>query len=237
MNFLSIFKKKSPQEEKIVRFVYENFHIKPKNFIHYKNATTHSSVHEKNNLYVGFERYEFLGDGVLDLIIREILFKKFAYENEGKLTQLKSKMVSRKTLSEWAKSINIKSILKANYLGMNREEFIFGNALEALIGAIYLDYGYKKTSLAMEYFLENKLRYTYDMEDTNYKGLLIEWAQKNKTQWNYTTHYSPNEKAFISTLTINNIAKGTGKGNSKRDAEQEAAKSALQNLNNNNPDN
>lgn len=211
----------SSKQKTIAFFLKKNFNIYPKKIEIYEKALIHGS-HDRY-LDSTFERLEFLGDGVLDLIIRDHLYSIYPDLHEGELTKLKSGLVNRKMLSTWANTIKIEEILEADYGSMSRKEYVYGNAFEALIGAIFKDIGYQKTEKAVHFLLKNILKTDYQLEDKNYKGLLIEWAQKNRQIWSFDTQFNPKENLFYATVIIDHKGIGTGKGHSKKEAEQEAS--------------
>ncbi len=218
-------------------FIYNLFKFYPNQLYLYELAFTHksASVHYTKDFSINNERLEFLGDSVLNTIISEYLYEEFPNEQEGFLTNLRSKMVSRYTLNEIASHMQIDKRIKHHYDKRNSTTNIYGNALEALIGAIFLDKGYEITKkviiqnivipyIDIQFLIEN---------DTNYKGQLIDWAQKH----HYTIEFInseillPNKQhGFCCDVYINNEKKGSGKGLSKKNAEQEAAKQALQKI-------
>jgi ribonuclease-3 len=146
----------------------------------YKTALSHRSVREgadENN-----ERLEFLGDAVLSSIIAHYLFKKYPYKGEGFLTEMRSKMVNRQKLNEIALKMGLKKITFYNkFDNALKISQIFGNTLEALIGAVYLDKGYKKTNQWVEEYIIFPHLFTDDLEtvEINIKNKLYGWANKN----------------------------------------------------------
>lgn len=164
--------------------------FKPRNLDLYKKAFRHLSASERiqfTSQKNSNERLEFLGDAILDMVIAEIIFKKFPFKGEGFLTEVRSKIVSRKQLSFMAIQIGIPSFIEVeDVLAKNKHVMssLAGNALEALVGAIYLDRGYKRT----QSFIFNKLLKPYiDLDEIqnqhiNYKSLINQWAQKNKKE-------------------------------------------------------
>ncbi len=153
----------------------------------YQQALTHSSYKNKGKIkstFIHNERLEFLGDAILDSIVAEILFKKFPFKDEGFLTEMRSKVVSRTNLAILARKMGIIKYIQYDQYHKNNKNFlnqISGNALEALFGAIYLDKGYKFTFK----FFENRIfRLHIDIdhlesEEISYKGKLFKWCQKN----------------------------------------------------------
>ncbi len=215
------------------RFIIKNFRVYPNNLKHYSAALIHSSVQRKDYIN-NFERLEYLGDSVIELAVREYLLNKYPTGDEGYLTKMKSALVNRKTLNSIASNININEVLEADYQSMNAFQFIYGNALEAFFGALFLDLGYPKTKKALYYLFENQLNLsTLIIEDQNYKGQIIEWAQKKKFTWRYETVANLDtlvDAEFISILFINDEKIAEGFGNSKKNAEQNASEIALEKI-------
>lgn len=178
------------------------------------------------------DRLEYLGDAILDTIVAEFLFRKFPDKDEGFLTQMRSKIVNRENLNNLAIKLGIGNLIMSRMTNENHKS-IFGNALEALIGAIYIDKGYNKTrALVLERFLYNNLNLT-KLEETevDFKSRIIEWGQKNKKQINFSSFEQTNDENgsvhFVSHLLVMDKIIGRGIGNSKKEAEQNAAQQAL----------
>jgi ribonuclease III len=159
----------------------------PSNIALYELALVHRSnnnAEDSNN-----ERLEFLGDAILGAIVGEYLYKKYPKQPEGFLTEMRSKIVNRATLNSIAIKIGLKQIVKFNRNDMHlRSSQIFGNALEALIGAIYVDKGFAKTK---QFIQQNIIKIYIDLdalelEDANLKNKLIGWANKQKKQIEFT---------------------------------------------------
>lgn len=200
--------------------------FKPKTIALYEKALRHKSASINNNgIKENNERLEFLGDAILDSIAATYFFKKFPLKEEGFLTTMKSRLVSRKNLNQIALKIGIKELLEANI--RQDSKTILGDALEAIIGAIYLDRGFEKT----QEFVVKKLIGTYmDIEhlintEVNFKSKVIEWAQKNKTEIEFVTHEKivNNQSVFEAFLYLKGEEKTEGMGKSKKVAEQAAA--------------
>jgi len=200
-------------------------------FIH-KSASTTS----KNGQIINNERLEYLGDAILDAIIADYLYTKFPQSDEGFLTQLRSKIVKRKQLNKLAFKIGISSLLVSNTNSDQSKHNLMGNAFEALIGAIYLDKGYRRTR---RFVIHKILCKHLDLDkiarrESDFKSRLIEWAQKNKQDIQFvsseeTEAYTQNS-AFVSRVILADQELGSGKGSSKKDAEQKAAKQALESI-------
>ena len=210
-------------------FIRQNFGFKPKKIELYRQAFVHKSVAKKNTqgLKLSNERLEFLGDSVISTIVSEYLFEKFPDKNEGYLTQMRSKIVSRKSLNSLGEKIGLEPFVK--YLKGNFPyKSLLGNVFEALFGAIYLDKGYKK---AKEVFIECILEHYIDLENLeanniDYKSQLLIYCQKNKLSLEFKTIKEESAKGsihFTMGAFINGELRGQSTDLSKRSAEQAAA--------------
>ena len=215
--------------------------FKPGNLKLYEIAFIHrsASFFLPNGKKVNNERLEYLGDAVLDAILSDYLFEKFPDANEGFLTKIRSRIVNRDILNQLAVSMGINEILISNISSVHPTRNLYGDALEALIGSIFLDKGFKK---AKKLFIKNVLNKYLDINhiiktDTDYKSLVFEWVQKNKSNliFTYNEEYDFNLKKsiFSTTLLIDKKEFGEGYGSSKKEAEQEAARQALNRLKDN----
>lgn len=234
MLIASIFKRRinSDEDRAIYRFIRSRFGIKLKRIKFYREALTHKSYNSISENTRFYERLEFLGDSILDAVIAEYIFKKFPEEDEGFLTQLKSKLVSRNNLSKLAQELDILPLIRYKKSNSINTDTLAGDSFEAIIGAMYLDVGYKKTRLAIK---NHTLKYYINMErimteEIDFKSKLLIWSQRNKHHvsfgiinevnhgncWTYTAEVIINEKEW-----------GRGNGPSKKAAEQEAAKESL----------
>lgn len=207
----------------------------PGNFYLYKLAFIHSSapLTLKDGSLVNNERLEFLGDAILEAIVSDVIYKQFPFKNEGFLSKVRARIVQRETLNSIAVNLGIPQLLKSQINKDNNTLNPFGNALEALLGAIYLDKGYKKTKkyVLKKILSDSSLTEEIITNGTDYKSQILEWGQKNKKEIIFSDKEMPtnqqNVPLFISTLTIENRKAGSGKGMSKKEAEQNAAEQAL----------
>ena len=202
----------------------------PRNIDIYQQALLHksSSVKEKGHL-LNNERLEFLGYAILDAIVADIVYKKFEGKREGFLTNTRSKIVQRETLNRVAVEIGLDKLIKYTTRQSSHNSYMCGNAFEALIGAIYLDRGYR----ACKKFMEERIIGKYlnlekiSRKEVNFKSKLIEWSQKNKFEVEFqiagqTVDESQNP-IFETVVMVENVAGGRGKGYSKKESQQEAA--------------
>lgn len=206
----------------------------PRNIALYKIALSHRSVREgadENN-----ERLEFLGDAVLSSIIAHHLFKKYPYKGEGFLTEMRSKMVNRQKLNEIALKMGLKKITFYNkFDNALKSSQIFGNTLEAVIGAVYLDLGYKKTSRWVEEYIILPHLFIEDLEsvEINIKNKLYGWANKNGKSLEFLTLNEKIEngrRLFTIAAVVDGEQISTGKGYNKKDASQIAAQLAVEKM-------
>ncbi len=205
--------------------------LTPDNIDLYKLALIHrsASVSLPDGNTANNERLEFLGDAVLEAIVSDYLFIEYPEQTEGFLTQMRSRIVSRATMDDIASRIGIDRHIVARFSGTYSHKHLSGNALEALIGAIYLDKGY---DFANRFVINNLLRRYVDLSDitnteTDFKSRLIEWCQKSKRSIHFNTtadaESTVQQPKFLSKIIIDGIELGHGCGSSKKEAEQKAA--------------
>jgi ribonuclease-3 len=203
----------------------------PKNISLYLLAFSHRSQAKEstNGIRHTNERLEYLGDAVLGTIVAEMLFKKFPFKEEGFLTEMRSKIVSRDNLKQLAFKLGIDQFIKKNgtpdgYRSMH------GDALEALIGAVFIDRGYVK---ARQFILERLISHHIDIDslaatDINFKSRLLNWGQRSKNTVIFETYESENtnDKLIRVRLLVNDKEIATGMDYVKKKAEQIAAQKA-----------
>ncbi len=204
---------------------------------YYQLAMLHrsASVPTDDGIMLSNERLEFLGDAVLNSVVTDILYRRFENQREGFLTNTRSKIVKRESLNRLALEIGLDKLMMAGKnVKTTGNTNMLGNALEALLGAIYLDYGYKKC----KYFVENRLLKNFididqvALNEVNFKSKLIEWCQK----YHYTIEFellgeelsSANNHLFHTQISINNQIVCNAKGRSKKESHQNAALKALE---------
>lgn len=227
-------KSKTVQNKDYSKLLKQILGFKPKNMELYFLAFTHKSFdpEETDGYFSNNERLEYLGDAILDAAVSDLLYKRFPTADEGFLTKMRTKIVNGQTLTEIAKKIGLDKMLFVKSK-KNLSERIFEDAFEALIGAIYIDRGFKyvKLFVSQKIFVEhinlNQLKYV----DTNYKSKIIEWSQKHKIDIEFCTSedYDDNRN-FDCFLKIHGNIIGEGSGISKKIAEQFASKDALEKI-------
>ncbi|HLO56662.1 MAG TPA: ribonuclease III [Saprospiraceae bacterium] len=200
----------------------------------FKTAFYHKSMTNETPGKATNERLEYLGDAILSTIVAEYLFKKYPNKDEGFLTKMRSKIVKRQTLNEIADNMGLDVILSDYSLGKMSSSML-GNALEALVGAIYIEFGYDKTK---DYIIKNILMRYLNMteletKDDNHKSQLLEWCQKNGKEINFTTLAKfklDKRDCFKVAVVIDGVEMATSEDFNKKSAEQAAASKVMQKL-------
>jgi len=225
--------KRTEDELKIIRFILQQFGYKPVNVSYFTRALTHKSFLPEEKHDFANERLEFLGDAILDAVVAEFLYTKYPEDDEGYLTKLKSRIVNRKSLAAIGEKMNIRSMLIYNQARSVNLATLEGNAFEAIIGAIYLDGGFERTKLVLiKHVFRNYLNFNQLLsEELDFKSKLFIWCQKKKLPLDFQlvqeTHLNGQWNYEMAVL-VNRTEYGRGKGFSKKDAEQAAARETLQ---------
>jgi len=207
---------------------------KPKNLVFFKKAFTHRSMNLKDDYgnAINYERLEFLGDAMLSAVIAFHLFQEVPGGDEGYLTKMRSKVVSREHLNELGRELNLINLVESKIPTGHFGDNIHGNLFEALIGAIFLDKGYKQC----EKFIYKQVIIPHvDIEQLegkviSYKSLLIEWCQKEKKVFNYNVYDDTGNddlRHFSVKLSIDNKIIAKARATSKKKAEEKASKRAF----------
>jgi ribonuclease-3 len=213
----------------------------PRSIELYELALLHKSTsyRSEQGRLVNNERLEFLGDAVLDAIVGDIVYRHFSNMREGFLTNTRSKIVQRETLNRLAVDIGIDKLIKYSSRSSSHNSYMYGNAFEAFIGAIYLDQGY---DVCMRFLEEKVIRPYIDLggvsrKEVNFKSRLIEWSQKNKIEVSFELieqscdkNYNP---VFQTEVNIEGVPAGVGTGYSKKESQQNAAEIALSKIDDN----
>lgn len=209
----------------------------PRNISIYRLALIHRSAGERlaDGTLISNERLEFLGDAVLSAVVAKYIFQRYPYENEGFLTETRSKVVSRKNLNGLARKLGLPEMVTKNSENDRTGSSLGGDALEALIGAIFMDRGYP----AAEKFILNRMIDNYvDLdtllkEDANFKSRFIEWCQKEKKDYEFFVSEGTTDghrPSFTIELKVEGKVIGVGTDRTKKRAEQSAAKIACEKL-------
>jgi len=210
----------------------------PGNIKLYEIAFIHksASIPDSRGNLINNERLEYLGDAILGAVVAEFVYNRFPQRGEGFLTQMRSKLVNRAFLGQLINEIGLNQFIQSRTIGNTVATNIHGDALEALIGAIYLDKGYNKARYVIIKRFLNKYVDINKIEevDNNFKSQLIEWGQKNKQEINFQTEEEESKNSkysiFVTTVEIENDLKGKGYGSSKKESQQKAAREALKNI-------
>lgn len=215
--------------------VLNTFHIVAKNKRYYEEAFTHSSYVHENPSAKDYEQMEFIGDGVLDLVVADLIYKNFPQLNQGIMSKLRASLVCGKSLSNYARNYNFGESIRLGHgeamTGGRNSSKILEDVFEAFIGAYYLDYGYDAVyKLLKDIMLEDLVNFDLDSL-TDYKSKLQEEIQSDRRG---TVTYkviketgNAQNKNFVIEVIYENIVLGVGSGSSKKIAEQEAARDAL----------
>ena len=237
-NFIDRIRLPFRKEKELYSSLYRVLGFYPRNIQLYKQALMHKSVKKRNEKGrpLNNERLEFLGDAILDAVVGDIVFRHFEGKREGFLTNARSKLVQRETLGKLAKEMGITEMVRTAGQATSHNSYMGGNAFEALVGAIYLDRGYGACMKFMEKRILAQLinidKVAY--KEVNFKSKLLEWSQKNRVNLEFRQleqsldeHNSP---VFLYQVFIEGIEGCSGKGYSKKEAQQLASKDTLQRL-------
>jgi len=238
-DILNIIKLPFRKEKELYYSMKEILGFYPDNIEYYKQALIHKSMGRRNKggKPVNNERLEFLGDAILDAAVGDIVFRHFPGKGEGFLTKTRSKLVQRETLNKLAQEMGVDElIVSASYGNVPHHSSIGGNAFEALVGAVYLDFGYDR---CMQFLKKRIFKQLINIDkmaykESNFKSKLIEWTQKNKVCMEFLQTGEQKdgngELRFAFIVNVEDITVGRGTGFSKKEAQQKAAKEALSRL-------
>ena len=226
-------KKKSKDEIALIRFITKRFGYQPKDISFFIQAITHKSLSNNSESESSNERLEFLGDSILDAVVAEYVYERFPNDDEGYLTKIKSKLVSRKTLSMIGEEMELRDIIRyqrGRTINLNTLE---GNAFEAIMGAIYLDNGYEAVKKCInKHVFKNYVDLNRVLEEEiDFKSKLFIWSQKNQFKLDFLVVSEENNGgnwSYTVLTTVNGKSYGRGTGTSKKMAEQAASKETLE---------
>lgn len=236
-NLLTLSKSNSKEDKKLVTAIKTIAGFTPSNLALYKLATLHSSrAKEKDGFRESNERLEYLGDAILGAAVADYLFKKYPFKDEGFLTEIRSRIVNRESLNNLARKIGVSAIVQFDHKNTQLKQVILGNALEALVGAIYLDKGYLRTK---KFVIDKLIGPYFDLDvvvnsNTNHKSKVIEWAQRKGSEIRFEVtdeKKGKNSKEFSAQVIIGDQPYGLGFGYTKKKAEQDAAEKTCVMLN------
>jgi ribonuclease III len=238
MSILRFFKSNSANKD-FRKSIEQIIGAKPQNDLLYHLAFRHTSASKQTKID-GFkesnERLEFLGDSVLGMIVAEYLFKKYPFKDEGFLTEIRSRIVNRESLNVVARRIGLDKLIEFDGQRNMQRTSMFGDAMEALIGAVYLDKGFAFTK---KFIISKLLSNHFDLDtvisnNTNYKSTLLGWAQADgrKVEFVIVEEKGKNHsKEFIAQVVVDTEVLSTGSGWNKKKAEQDASRRACEMLN------
>lgn len=212
--------------------------FRPINLRLYEMAFIHRSATYTlpDGIKINNERLEYLGDAIIDSILSDYLFRLYPEATEGFLTKTRARIVNRETLNQLGLAMGLDRLIISNLAPSDSPRNLYGNAVEALAGALFIDTGYNRTR---KFMIERVLKKHLDLNvvlaaETDYKSLILEYCQKNKQKLNFTSREKPSgtngHPLFTVTLEINNEVISQGEGATKKEAEQEASMAALNKL-------
>jgi ribonuclease III len=226
------------KEKELYLSLYSIMGFYPHDIQIYQQALMHKSAAQKNvkGRPLNNERLEFLGDAILDAIVGDIVFRHFEGKREGFLTNTRSKIVQRDTLNKLASEMGLGQLIKSSGHSSSHNSYMGGNAFEALVGAIYLDRGY---DFCMRFMQKRILAQLINIDkvaykEVNFKSKLIEWSQKNRVEVDFRLLSQDKEEngspIFTYQVFMESLEGGKGRGYSKKESQQEAAKETLEKL-------
>lgn len=238
LNFIDRIKLPFRKDKELYAAFYDILGFYPQKIKYYKRALQHKSVagRGKNGTDDHNERLEFLGDAILEATTSDLLYHHFKGQREGFLTNTRSKLVQRDTLNKLAREMGLDRLIHSNSHSTTHNSYMGGNAFEALVGAIYLDRGY---DAAMYFMRKRVLGQLVNLEkvaqkEVNFKSKLIEWAQKNRIQLEFRLVEEQCENrtspVFVTRVILEGLDCEVGKGYSKKESHQQAARATLKAL-------
>ena len=237
-NAISLIKLLFVKDKELYVFIHRITGFYPRDIKPYKLAMVHRSKPVKlaNGHWANNERLEFLGDAVLDNVVADFLFTTFPNKHEGFLTSTRAKIVQRESLNRIGNSLHLDSHVHALTQSSSHNSYICGNALEALVGAVYLDQGYNR---CRKFIIERLIKKHFNLNDLvtteqNFKSRLIEWTQKYRIsiEFELVDSYSDKDKnpVFRTAVILGGIYASDAVGYSKKESHQSASKKALERL-------
>jgi ribonuclease III len=232
---LSSLKPLSAKDKKLASYVRNVVGANPRNIALYKLAFRHRSLSTGAGFSESNERLEYLGDAVLGLVVADLLFSKFPFQDEGFLTEIRSRIVNRESLNILGKKLGLGAILEysGSIKGNLTHKSLYGDTMEAFIGAVYLDKGFE---FCRKFILRKLILPNFDLKaivesDLNFKSKLIEWAQRENKEVRFEileVKSKHNHKEFTAQVIVDNQPVGLGYGYSKKKAEQDAAQKSCE---------
>lgn len=241
INFIDKLKLPFRKDKELFSSLYSILGFYPRDIAIYKQALSHSSnaLQTESGKRLNNERLEFLGDAIIEAVTSDIVYRHFDKKREGFLTTTRSKLVQRDTLNKMAQEVGLDKLVRTGGHQSGHNSYIGGNAFEAIVGAVYLDRGYKYCM----WFLKSRIIAAHlnlndvAKKEVNFKSKLLEWAQRNRLGIEFISN-DPGKGAatsetptFLATVTIENVECGKGNGFSKKESHQNAARETLIMLN------
>lgn len=241
INFIDKLKLPFRKDKELFSSLYSILGFYPRDIAIYKQALSHSSnaLQTESGKRLNNERLEFLGDAIIEAVTSDIVYRHFDKKREGFLTTTRSKLVQRDTLNKMAQEVGLDKLVRTGGHQSGHNSYIGGNAFEAIVGAVYLDRGYKYCM----WFLKSRIIAAHlnlndvAKKEVNFKSKLLEWAQHNRLGIEFISN-DPGKGAatsetptFLATVMIENVECGKGNGFSKKESHQNAARETLIMLN------
>lgn len=241
INFIDKLKLPFRKDKELFSSLYSILGFYPRDIAIYKQALSHSSnaLQTESGKRLNNERLEFLGDAIIEAVTSDIVYRHFDKKREGFLTTTRSKLVQRDTLNKMAQEVGLDKLVRTGGHQSGHNSYIGGNAFEAIVGAVYLDRGYKYCM----WFLKSRIIAAHlnlndvAKKEVNFKSKLLEWAQRNRLGIEFISN-DPGKGAatsetptFLATVMIENVECGKGNGFSKKESHQNAARETLIMLN------
>ena len=231
MNYIqNILKLRHRKNNKLSNALEPILGFKPKKIHYYERAFTHRSTNKKDEIGnpFNYERLEYVGDAILGAVVAHYLYVSILDANEGYLTKMRSKIVSRKHLNELGKDLNLIRFVKSNINKLNIGDNIHGNIFESLVGAVFLDRGY---SMSEKFIFDSVIDPHVDINQLegkviSYKSLMVEWCQKEKKRIKYTRCHDEGVdevKHFSVTLEIDGKIIAKARATSRKKAEEKVS--------------
>lgn len=231
INYIDKIRSFTSKDKRLYSSLYKIIGFYPHNISVYKLALMHKSTMQRgdNGMYINNERLEFLGDAILDATVGDIVYRHFPGKREGFLTNTRSKLVQRETLNKLAEEMGINRLIMSAGRNSSHNNYMGGNAFEALVGAIYLDKGYEA---CMRFVEKRILTNNIDLDkmaykEKNFKSKLIEWCQKNKIEIRFEllaqTKDVDGNPVFNSAIYVEDLMGSESHGFSKKESHQKAA--------------
>ncbi|MBQ2483963.1 MAG: ribonuclease III [Muribaculaceae bacterium] len=239
-NLISLIKLLFVKDKELYVFIRGITGFYPHDIAPYQLALVHRSkpIQLPDGRWTNNERLEYLGDAVLDLVVADYLYHHFPHKHEGFLTSTRAKIVQRESLNRIGRELRIDTHVRASSHSSSHNSYICGNALEALVGAIYIDQGY---GTCRSFIIDRIIKQHFDLEDLikteqNYKSRLIEWTQKYHVSIDFelvdTYNDAENNPIFKTAVLLGGIFVADGTGYSKKESHQNASRQALERINN-----